>query len=250
MPAKNIFSKIKSKLKTNSGQFHQDEDENSDEVGSHLSKHGMESTKDRYVTTTTRVAIGALGVSLAVNCVLSIAVIQMLPLYKVVPYFVTFSDKADQVVTIYPPKADTGSIPVLAENNVRQYITQRHTISNDPQETLNRWNGPIRSMSTNDVYQDFLSETKPIYEDMVQKKFNRDIVIRSVNQTVPGFYRIEFDAIDRRIGAGLTDGGQTTRTFIAEMRYALQPKTVPYADRFINPIGFTVLNYSVRPKEN
>ena len=179
----------------------------------------------------------------------AIAILQLFPLYRVVPFFVTFSDKADQVVTIDAPKANLTNLAILNEANVRTYITARHTISADPYETYQRWQGVVHTMSAPTVYSSFLEETKPIYNDLTQKKFTRGIRVLSITQPSPGFYRVEFEATDRRLGQGLTDSGEDRRTFVADLRYVNAPQTIRYEDRYLNPIGFTVINYSVAPKK-
>ena len=104
-------------------------------------------------------------------------------------------------------------------------------------------------MSSPEVYAAFLNETRPIYQAMTDKKFTRTVLVRSVNETAPGFYRVEWDATDRRIGQGLTDTEEETRTFISEIRFINAPQSVSYDDRFLNPLGFTVINYSVAQKK-
>ncbi|WP_163466848.1 hypothetical protein, partial [Klebsiella oxytoca] len=75
------------------------------------------------------------------------------PLYKVVPVFVTFSDRADQVVRIEPPSGRISGINILVEQNVRDYVTYRNTVTADATETIDRWGNRIRVMSTEDAYQ-------------------------------------------------------------------------------------------------
>jgi type IV secretory pathway component VirB8 len=220
-----------------------------DELGAYLMRHDTPQSAERHSSAVSKLAIAALGLSLSVNAVLSVVILQMFPLYRVVPFFVTFSDRADSVVTINPPKANLTSLAILTEENVRTYVRSRHAISADPQETYNRWSGVVRAMSTPEVYSGFLTETKPIYDSITQKKFTRTISIKSVNETSPGFFRIEFEAIDRRIGEGLTDSGEDHRTFISELRYVNAAQAVRYEDRFLNPLGFTVVNYSVAAKK-
>lgn len=220
-----------------------------DELGSYLLNHDTPQAAARHSSAVARLAIVVLGISLCLNALLAIAVLQMFPLYRVVPFFVTFSDKADQVVTIDAPKANLTNLAILNEANVRTYVTARHTISADPYETYHRWQGVVHTMSAPAVYSAFLEETKPIYNDLTQKKFTRAIRVLSITQPSPGFYRVEFEATDRRLGQGLTDSGEDRRTFVADMRFVNAPQTVRNEDRFLNPVGFTVINYSVAPKK-
>jgi len=220
-----------------------------DELGAYLTHHDTPQTATRHASAISRLAITALGVSMAINAVQAIAILQMFPLYRVVPYFVTFSDKAEQVVTIDAPKANLTNLAILNEASAKTYVMARHTISADPYETYQRWQGIVHTMSAPQVYSAFLQETKPIYNDLTQKKFTRSTRIISITQPSEGFYRIEFEATDRRLGQGLTDSGEDRRTFVADLRFVNAPQTIRSEDRYINPIGFTVVTYSVTIKK-
>lgn len=218
-----------------------------DELGAYLGVHHTPHAEARQSSAVARLAIIALGVSLSINAVLSVAVLQMFPLYKVVPFFVTFSDKSDQIVTISSPKANLTSLDVLDEANVREYVTMRNTVTFDPQDNVYRWGGRVKQMSTNDVYSYFMEEMKPIYDVMQQKKFARSVNVKSITRPSPGYWRVTIETVDKRIGSGLTDSGETRRNFVIDMRTTNLSQTVSYQNRFLNPIGFTVLNYSISP---
>jgi type IV secretory pathway component VirB8 len=220
-----------------------------DELGSYLIGHDTPQASQRHGQKTAVLAIAVMGISLAINAVLSVVILEMFPLYRVVPMFVTFSDKSDQVVTIDPPRANLTSLDILTEADVRQYILQRHTVSDDPQETINRWGGKVRVMSSQQVYNDFLTETKPIYESLSEKRFTRSITIHSLSRTQPGYYHAEIETTDHRLGSGLTDSGEEHREFNIDLRVVNQQQAVRYDDRFLNPLGFTVINYAIAPKK-
>jgi type IV secretion system protein VirB8 len=246
-----MFSKTKAVAKTSDAKAPADDHPlDHDEPGAYLANHDTPQTEKRHTHAINKVAIAVAGISLALNCVMAVAITQLLPLYKVVPLFVTFSDKAEQVVSIQPPNASMNSLEILTDANVRDYVLGRHTISDDPQETISRWGGKIHVMSTPQVYDAFLKETQPIYTSMKEHNFTRSIRIISVLKIVPGLYRVEWEATDRRIGAGLADGGEDKHLYVSELRIANLPISVRYEDRFLNPLGFTVTNYSAAPKKS
>lgn len=220
-----------------------------DELGSYLENHDVPQAAARYGSKIATLAIMVMGISLSINAIQAVVIMEMFPLYRVVPMFVTFSDKSDQVVTINPPKANLRSLDILTEYNVKEYIVLRHSISDDPQETINRWGGKIRIMSSQDVYNDFLLETKPIYETLQEKRFTRTIVIHELSQTSPGFWQAEIEATDRHLGSGLTDGGEEHKFYTIQLRAANLTQAVRNQDRFLNPLGFTVLDYSIALKK-
>ena len=218
------------------------------QIGNFLAKHDSSANKKVRSHMETKVLVIMCGILGCLNVIQAVAITQMLPLYKVVPVFVTFSDKADQVVRIEPPSGRIPSINLLVEQNVRDYITFRNTVSADANETVERWGTRVRMMSTEQVYQDFMKETGPVYNDLRGNNFTRSVSIKAVLQTQPGFFQIEFDTFDRRQGTGLTDTNETRATWVAQMRVGLAPRNVTHDQRMLNPLGFTVQNYSVARK--
>jgi type IV secretory pathway component VirB8 len=199
----------------------------------------------------THVIIGGL---LAMNLVQAATIMQMLPLYKVVPLAVTFSDKEEQVVRVQPMADNIASVSILIEQQVRQYVKERNTISQDDVINLTRWQQTIKQMSTDDVFDGFVSETKPILASAKNGKFTRTVTIDTAQRVDPGgqrsgsVWRVDFTAYDRTIGQGLADTQENRRSFTVEMRVKLRPRNVTYGDRFVNPLGFTVESYSVAPR--
>lgn len=219
-----------------------------DNVGPYLKMHdGPHATKKRS-DLAQRLYIMIIGITLTLNVIQAIAILQLLPLYRVVPYFVTFSDKAEQVVRVEPPTGNLSSLEILTESNIREYVTLRNTISNDPQRTIDIWGGKIKIMSTSDVYNDFLNETKPIYDSLMERKFTRSVKITAVLRTGQSSYQVEFEVTDRRSGEPLTSAKEEKIAFIANLRVANIPQNISYQNRFLNPLGFTVGAYSVATK--
>lgn len=218
-------------------------------IPTYLAQHDGAHAEPTRRAITDRLVIAILGISLALNVVLSVSVLQLLPLYRVVPFFVTFSDKADQIVRIEPPTGKIDSLDLMTQKEVESYITKRYTISNDPQETIDRWQAHVMRRSSQSVSQDFETETKPVYAQLTDRRMTRSVEVLAVSKADQrGLWRVEFMVTDRRLGTGLTDGGEEKRTFIAQMRIANLPQNVAYNDRFLNPLGFTVIEYSVAAK--
>lgn len=187
--------------------------------------------------------------SLLVVCLIQASVIMnLLPLYRVVPFFVTFSDKAEQVVSIQPPSGRHSSIEILTEANVRDYVRLRNTISQDDAINLARWGGKVEMMSSQPIYEAFLADIKPVYELAKAGKFTRSVTIDSIIRAPEGYYRVDFTAYDRTIGAGLTDTAEATSSWTVELRAVNRPANVVYANRFQNPLGFEVISYTATPR--
>lgn len=219
-------------------------------IGDFLARHDSAANpqvRNRFEAKVLLIFCGILG---TLNVIQGIAITQMLPLYKVVPVFVTFSDRSDQVVRIEPPSGRIPGIALLVEQNVRDYITFRNSVTADAAETIDRWGNRVRAMTTEEAYQVFLRETQPVHSELRNGNFTRSVTIRSVLQTQAGYYQVEFDTFDRRQGTGLTDTTEARTTWIAQMRVVLAPRNVVFEQRMLNPLGFTVTNYSVARKRN
>ena len=230
-------------------RFGRAEGSGSQPVPTYLAQHdGAHAAKTRK-SITDKLVIGMLGISMALNIVLGVCVLQLLPLYRVVPFFVTFSDKADQIVRIEPPTGRIDALDLMTQKEGESYITKRFTISNDPQETVDRWESHVKRRSTVSVNEAFIAETRPIYDQLTERRMTRAVEILAVGKVDDrGLWRVEFQATDRRLGSGLTDGGEEKRTFIAQLRVANLPQTTAYNGRFLNPLGFTVIEFAVQAK--
>lgn len=224
------------------------DDDKDPKVGKYLTEHDLPSNGAVREGLTNKVLVMGCGLLASIAILEGIAITMMLPGYKVVPVFVTFSDKADQVVRIEPPSGRLQSIDILAEQYVRDYIVMRHTITTDKAETIDRWGTRVRLMSTETAYSRFLEETRPIYEEMEKGNFTRTIKVNSVLKTQPGFYQVEFESFDRKQGQGLADTEDTRNVWIAQLRIGYIPRNVSYQQRNLNPFGFTVFEYSVARK--
>lgn len=216
-----------------------------DELGSYPTKNDVLNNRARRDHLSFRLCLILIGILLVSNLVLGNIVLMLLPLYRVVPFFVTFSDKADQVVRIDPPAGTMASFDILTEVNVRDYVKMRNTIGGDMIENRNRWLNRIRLMSSPDVFEAFEREIQPVVAAAIEGKFTRSIVINSVLAVEPGYYRVEFEAIDQRIGSGFADTTERTLPFVADLRVINVPANVAYEQRFENPLGFTVIGYTV-----
>lgn len=189
--------------------------------------------------------------ALLIICIVQVNVIaQLFPLFRVVPFFVTFSDKDEQVVRIQPPTGNLRSLDILTEANVREYVKLRNTISRDDSINIARWGGKIENMSTQEIYEGFLSEIKPVYEAAKAGKFTRTTIIDAVAKVQDGYYRVDFTTHDRTIGSGLADTQERQNAFSVELRAQNRPQDVTYNNRFQNPLGFKVISYTVVPRRN
>lgn len=97
------------------------------------------------------------AISICCNIVLIIAITQVIPLFRVEPFLLTFQNKQEQVVNVVPIKNDMEKETGITEVFVRQYILLRSSFSRDIPEMEARWmpGGALQEMSDRSVYEDF-----------------------------------------------------------------------------------------------
>ena len=197
----------------------------------------------RYLWTARAFAI-IMAVSVCCNIVLILAIMQVMPLYRVEPFLVTFQNKQEQVYKIQPIKGNMEDQKAITEVFVRQYVLLRSSFSRDIPEMEARWlpGGALQEMSSSAVYSEFLEKTaKRALQIIRQRNLMRDVKILSVNELSRGLWQVEYETRDM-----YPDSARPEVNFwTASMRIAYRQKNVKYGERLKNPVGFTVVRYSL-----
>lgn len=197
----------------------------------------------RYLWTARSFAI-ITALSLCCNVILILAIFQVLPLYRVEPFLLSFQNKSEQVYNIQPITNELRNRKAITEVFVREYVLLRSTFSQDLSEMQARWmpGGPIQEMSTNKIYQEFLDKVAKKAMDVIKTKgIQRDIRILSVNEVVEGVWQVEYEAQDM-----YPDSAKPEISFwTASLNIRYQRKSVKYGDRLKNPVGFSVYKYAL-----
>ncbi len=211
----------------------------------------MQNLRERRYLWTARVFTVIFAISLCVNIVLIISILNTMPLNRTAPFMLTFQNKMEQIVDVKPmidDARDSSTANAITESYVRQYVVQRNTLLPDIGEMNMRWGseGPIRYMSSDSVYDDFKEDA---VEAMGQAKDNgltRDVDIISVERAANGDWLAEIEARDMSYGA--TEPAVSRYTITLVVGYE---KTKAGYSRYLkNPLGFTVTEYSIKPSNN
>lgn len=210
-------------------------------------------TEKRYLWTARAFAI-VFAVSLCCNLILIYAISTTLPLYRVEPYLLSFTDKEEQIYNVEPVKK-IYDYKYLTELFVREYVILRNTFVNDVEEMERRWgpNSTIREMSSNGMYKKFRDElADKTIEQIRRHNLTRDIKIISVTEVSSarrsggGFWwQVEFRASD------MSPKYETPRVsvWVASIRVGYVAKKVKFNERLKNPLGFTVVDYRVEQRK-
>lgn len=225
-------------------------------------------------------ALRAVSIVAIVSGMMNIALIMLLimlfPLQKVFPYLVTFKSQDAQVVSIEPMDVTSPGALYATEDAVRDYITQRHSFVPVESAMKAQW-GPGSRLAARtgvEIFQKFNEAIKAESTRMMAAGYTRSVTINSVQRIAQDTWQINFTTTDSlptnggtltaqgAPGVKPTDGqgfGQaeaiaasqasvpteSSQTWIATMRVDFEPQRITYDKRLLNPLGFTVTDYSV-----
>lgn len=197
----------------------------------------------RYLWTARAFAI-ITAISLCCNIVLLLAIAQVLPLYRVEPFLLTFQNKEEQVYNIQPIKGRMEDQKSITEVFVRQYVLLRSSFDRDIPEMEARWmpGGPVQEMSSSAVYTEFLEKTAKKALDLIRaRSLQRNVRILTVNELGRGLWQVEYETQDMYPDSPAPEVNYWT----ASLRIVYSRKSVKYGERLKNPVGFTVVRYSL-----
>ena len=197
----------------------------------------------RYLWTARAFAV-ITAISLCCNLVLFITIIQLIPLFRIEPFLLTFQNKSEQIYRIQPMKNSATSRDAISEIFVRQYVLLRNTFENNLPEMEARWgaDGPLREMSSDAVFSKFQKEDAPRILELIRtRNLTRKVTIRNATRIAEDYWQVEFTMEDMYPASRAPE----RRSARASVRVAFRNKVVKYGDRLRNPIGFTVMQYNV-----
>ncbi len=202
----------------------------------------VNASEKRYLWTARAFAVIA-AISFCCNFVLILAITQLVPLYRVEPFLLTFENKEEQVYDIVP-LSNMEDQKAITEVFVREYVLLRSAFVNDVQEMEARWmpGSQLQEMSSPAIYQAFVDKTAKRALDIIRTKgLIRIVRIMTVNELSRGLWQVEYETRDMYPDSTAPQIDYWT----ASLKIAYRKKTVKYGERLNNPIGFTVVAYSL-----
>ena len=183
-------------------------------------------------------------------------IVSLFPLKQLVPMVLTSDDRRNQIVRVEPFEIGARGFDLLAESMARRYVELRETI--DLQTEVRRWQ-EVAWLTDPEIFDQFRKlmgrENKESpFERMKTDRITRTVSIAAFNMLYPphssekteaaATYQLEWEAIDYRQGQEIE-----RRTWVSTMSVKYLEQAVRAEQRFMNPIGFTVVGYSVGRKE-
>ena len=196
----------------------------------------------RYLWTARAFAV-ITAISICCNIMLLLAIAQVIPLYRVEPFLLTFQNKEEQVYNIELVQGLEDE-KAITEVFVREYVLLRSTFDRDIPEMEARWmpGGLVQEMSSQAVYDDFIKNTAQRALEIIKtRNLQRNVRILTVNELGRGLWQVEYETQDMYPDSPKPDINYWT----ASLRIAYRAKTVKYGERLKNPVGFTVVQYSL-----
>jgi len=202
----------------------------------------VNASEKRYLWTARAFAV-IMAISMCCNLVLILAIGQLVPLYRVEPFLLTFENKQEQVYDVQPLSTMMDQ-KAITEVFVREYVLLRSAFVNDVKEMEARWmpGSSLQEMSSPLVYQAFLDKTAKRALDIIRTKgLIRVVRIMTINELGRGLWQVEYETRDMYPDSTSPQIDYWT----ASLRVTYRKKTVKYGERLNNPIGFTVTDYSL-----
>lgn len=204
----------------------------------------------RYLWTARAFAI-VFVVSFITNIIMLMALFSLVPLVRVQPYELIFSDKNTQTVAVQPLQADKTVLNGISESMIRQYVTARHSITSDPDEMAYRWgaNGIVRQLSTDNIFASFSPEAEEVLKAALKSQITRNIEINSViplvSQREGEYWVVDYN----RVEMSPQSATKKVEPWVSTIYITYEPYKGTWENRLKNPIGFKVMRYGTETKQ-
>jgi type IV secretion system protein VirB8 len=191
------------------------------------------------------------AVSILLNVGQAAVIFRLLPLKEVVPMLLTVDDEKNQVVRVEPWDTTTKGHQLMIEVLARHYVEARERI--DLHTEPDRWQ-EVAWMSGEEVWRDFKNLMKKENPDSPFEKRKRDRVTRELKWRATSTIKydparisvVQVEWASQDFAAGSEPRGHGL--WVSTLSIAFDEKAVKFEDRYMNPVGFEVVGYSVRPK--
>jgi type IV secretion system protein VirB8 len=181
--------------------------------------------------------------SIALNILLVISFMFLLPMKEKVPYIIEFSSGTNNFVTVQKAGGVITNEKALISMFMRMYVVSREKIDHMTEEKIRY--PRVMSMSSQEVRNKF----KRVYGDKTnglyyKKGLERKINIIRDSYLTSGLHQVEFETID-----SYDFKKDVIQSWMATVQYTFSDRKVSYEERLLNPLGFFVLKYSIKRRE-
>lgn len=176
---------------------------------------------------------------------MALAVYGLLPLKTVEPMLLIQKPRADQIVEVHPFRQGTHGFRLLTEFLVRDFVETAHTIVPDMATMQELWGRKLYRLSSPAVFGLLRDTFEEPAQELIDEGRSRGVEIHGdprLLEEVQGvlYWQVSFDTVD----TVLTEEIDRQR-WIASLVVEFQPLEVAFEDRYVNPLGFQVVGYTV-----
>ncbi len=193
-------------------------------------------------------------VALLSALMLMTALLSLLPIVRVQPFYLTTLNKNEQVIRVVRPRTEQLNMQLLTESFIRQYLLAYLSVGSNIAELERRWgiDGIVSWMSSQVVFEEFGR-----FAEVALKQAKADGLTRNVNilNIVPfrsereggDVWQAELELTDMKYGE---DEPLRTRVIVT-MKVDFKParRGLKWEQRLKNPLGFTVVRFGIQKKD-
>ncbi len=223
--------------------FRYKEKESPDELGAFPVRVHVGAFPERRYLWTSRFLVILAGLSICLNMILVLSIYLMIPSIKVQPTFFNINKYFSQIEMVQPREIKYPVTDLISEQYIREYLLNRYTITNDIEETIQRWRPGSKLFwtSTPNVYTDFKSGELSINLRQMKQGLQRYIDIAWIRPLLRGLWQAQFTTYDIMPGQKpvIVYWRVTMRVVYAKLSFKDKD------DQIMNPYGFLVASYSL-----
>lgn len=203
-----------------------------------------------YYILLARLCVFLASVSTMYMVLASLSLFRLSGLISIEPLLMINYDASENIVRSEPIATNMASKPQLMETFIRQYVIIRNTVIDDPIEMRSRWQpgGMVNFLSSPKVYNDFYKQETPKLKNYKDTRLTREVeiisMIRQGGKT--NTWKVDFKTND--LYSDSTNSGVQhfkERFWTVSVTSDFYPARSFVGRRLINPLGFTVTNYSL-----
>ena len=175
----------------------------------------------------------------------------LFPLKEVKPLLLTAYNKDTQIIKIEPIEKTTYGYTKLMEIYAKQFVVDLHTVDGQTEKSRLKKLLLMTQDETNDYVESILNteDSNATIRQLIEANITRSVIIKNVNYLAPdapNTWQIDWELLE--IDQHHTIQKRTN--FSSVVTAESQIKKLNFDEEDLNPVGFTVLRYSIRLDPN
>ena len=178
---------------------------------------------------------------------LSSVILWLMPLKEIKPYLLTGYNKDTQVVKVEPIEKTTQGWHKLMEIYSKEFVINLHTLDGQTELARLKTCQLMAEDETQEFIENQLNTNNPhsAAKKMLEASITRSVEIKQVINLAPeapNTWQVNWVSLEQEANTQV----QRKNHFISVITAETQPKIFGPGDEELNPIGFTVIRYSLR----